>query len=128
MTAVRVVSVRFMTILSNSPWEDSVQKLSLQSTPDNSNLQGKLRKVRIVGSLKQITGSKEISKWMGRECNWATKYTGMDTEFELEWQKSKDKELTRLFWNKFNVSDFSTRFSALYRGVPHGANIGSATF
>ena len=34
----------------------------------------------------------------------------MDTEFELEWQKSKDKEFTRLFWNKFNVSDFSTRF------------------
>ena len=29
----------------------------------------------------------------------------MDTEFELEWQKSKNKELTRLFWNKFNVSD-----------------------
>ena len=34
----------------------------------------------------------------------------MDTEFELEWQKSKDKELSRLFWNKFNVSDFSTQF------------------
>ena len=34
----------------------------------------------------------------------------MDTEFELEWQKSKDKELTQLFWNKFNVLDFSTRF------------------
>ena len=34
----------------------------------------------------------------------------MDTEFEPEWQKIKDKELTRLFWNKFNVSDFSTRF------------------
>jgi len=34
----------------------------------------------------------------------------MDTEFELEWQKSNDKEFTRLFWNKFNVSDFSTRF------------------
>ena len=34
----------------------------------------------------------------------------MDTEFELEWQKSKDKEFTRLFWNKFNVPDFSTRF------------------
>ena len=29
----------------------------------------------------------------------------MDTEFELERQKSKDKEFTRLFWNKFNVSD-----------------------
>ena len=40
----------------------------------------------------------------------AAKYTGMDTEFDLEWQKSKDKELTRFFWNKFNVSDFSTRF------------------
>ena len=34
----------------------------------------------------------------------------MDTEFELEWQKGKDKEFTRLFWKKFNVSDFSTRF------------------
>ena len=34
----------------------------------------------------------------------------MDTEFELEWQKSKDKEFARLFWNKFNVPDFSTRF------------------
>ena len=34
----------------------------------------------------------------------------MDTEFELESQKSKDKESTRLFGNKFNVSDFSTQF------------------
>ena len=34
----------------------------------------------------------------------------MDTEFELVWQNSKDKEFARLFWNKFNVSDFSTRF------------------
>ena len=41
----------------------------LQSTPDNLNLQGKLKKVRVIESLKQITGSKEISKWMGRECN-----------------------------------------------------------
>ena len=32
---------------------------------------------------------------------------GMDTEFELERvkKKSKDTELTRLFWNKFNISD-----------------------
>ena len=44
MTAARVVSVRFMTILSKSPGEDSVQKLSLQSTPNNLNLQGKLKK------------------------------------------------------------------------------------
>ena len=41
----------------------------MQSTPDSSNLQEKLKKVRVIGSLKQITGSKEISKWMGRECN-----------------------------------------------------------
>ena len=34
----------------------------------------------------------------------------MDTEFELDWQKSKDKELMRLLWNKFNVSDFISRF------------------
>ena len=27
----------------------------------------------------------------------ATKYTGMDTEIDLERQKSKDKELTRFF-------------------------------
>ena len=48
----------------------------IQSTPNNSNFQGKLKKVRVTGSLKQKQ---------------------MDTEFELEWQKSKDKELTRLF-------------------------------
>ena len=28
-----------------------------------------LARVRVIGSLKQITGSKEISKWTGRECN-----------------------------------------------------------
>ena len=34
----------------------------------------------------------------------------MDTEFELELHKSKDKELTRLFLNKFIVLDLSTLF------------------
>ena len=34
----------------------------------------------------------------------------MDTEFELDWQKSKDKELMQLLWNKFNVLDLSNRF------------------
>ena len=42
---------------------------NLQSTPDYSNLHGKSKKVRVIGSLKQITGSKEISKWMGRKGN-----------------------------------------------------------
>ena len=45
----------------------------------------------------QITGSKEISKWMGSNGNQETMYTGMDTEFELECQKFKDKEFTCLF-------------------------------
>ena len=31
----------------------------LQSTPDNSNLQGKPKKVRVIGSSKKIAGSKE---------------------------------------------------------------------
>ena len=45
--------------------------------------------------------------------NKATKldiYMGMDNEFELEWHKSKHKELTLFFINKFNVWDFSTLF------------------
>ena len=41
----------------------------LQTTPDNSKPQRKSKKVRVIGSLKQITGSKEISKWMGRKGN-----------------------------------------------------------
>ena len=45
----------------------------------------------------------------------------MGTEFELKWQKSKDKEFTRLFWNKFNVSDFSTRF--FFPDLSHGDNM-----
>ena len=44
-------------------------KLKLQSTPHNSNLEGKSKKVLVIGSLKQITGSKEISKCMGRKGN-----------------------------------------------------------
>ena len=37
----------------------------IQLTPDNLNLQRKLKKVRVIGSLKEITVRKEISKWMG---------------------------------------------------------------
>ena len=40
---------------------------------------------------------------MGSNGNQETMYTGMDTEFELEWQKSKDKEFPRLFWNESYV-------------------------
>ena len=31
-----------------------------------------------------INGNKQISKLIGRVSNLATKYTGMDTEFQLE--------------------------------------------
>ena len=38
--------------------------------------------------------------------------TGMDTQFELEWQKSKDKKDTVVLKYKiFNVLDFSILFS-----------------
>ena len=71
--------------------------IKVQSTPDNSNLLGKSKNVRVIGSLKQITGDNKISEWGGGGgCNLATKYTGMDTELELEGQKSKDKTLPRL--------------------------------
>lgn len=35
---------------------------------------------------------------------------GIDTEFELELQKSKDKEFRRLFWNELKISDFIALF------------------
>ena len=37
--------------------------LSIQSTPNNSNLLGKSKKVRVIRSSKQITGN--IRKWDG---------------------------------------------------------------
>ena len=39
----------------------------------------------------------------------------MGTEFEPEWQKGKDKEFTRLFWN---ISDF--RNISMFRTSEHG--------
>ena len=49
--------------------------LAIQSTPDNSNLQGKLKKVRVIKSSQKVTESKEISKWMGRECKYHALFT-----------------------------------------------------
>ena len=34
--------------------------IEVQSIPDNSNLLGKSKKVRVIGSLKQITGNKKM--------------------------------------------------------------------
>ena len=47
----------------------------MQSTPDNSNLCGILKTVRIIGSSKKMTGSKEISKMDGRECEYHAHFT-----------------------------------------------------
>ena len=50
--------------LENIMYEINVQvskitRFEVQSTPDNSNLQGKSKKVRVIGSSKKIAGSKE---------------------------------------------------------------------
>ena len=37
--------------------------------PITLTFKGNRKKVKVVGSLKQITGSKEISQWMGRKNN-----------------------------------------------------------
>ena len=64
----------------------------LQSTPDNSNLQGKSKKfelagVRVIGSTKQITGKEEMG-WGMNASNVNTskldKYTVLDTVFNLD--------------------------------------------
>ena len=36
----------------------------IQSTPDNSNLQGKSKKVRVIGNSKEIAGSKEKKQFL----------------------------------------------------------------
>ena len=39
-----------------------------QSTPDNSNLLGKLKTVRVIESFKQKPENEEKRKWIRREC------------------------------------------------------------
>ena len=53
----------------------------IQSTPNNSNLQGKSRKVRVIESLKQITGNKEMD---GEGMQLSNK---VNEEFKFEGQK-----------------------------------------
>ena len=56
----------------------------IQSAPDNSNLPGKSKKVRVIGSSKQTTRSKE-NGWGINASNMHTlkldKYIVMDTVF-----------------------------------------------
>ena len=46
----------------------------VQSTANNSNLQGKLKKVQVIGSLKQITRRKEMG-WGGGGARNTRTYT-----------------------------------------------------
>ena len=43
--------------------------LDYSKLPITQKFRRKSKKVQVIGSLKQITGSKEISKWMGRNCS-----------------------------------------------------------
>ena len=98
----------------------------LRSTPNNSNLQGKLKKVRVIGKLKQKTGNKKTSKWVGEGSKyhahfiswtfnkaWLINIQG-STLIELDWKKVKTKK-AQLFWNEFNFLDCGTLFFFTFR-------------
>ena len=65
----------------------SILYLFIQSTPDNSNLLGKSKIVRVIGSSKQITRSKEMG-W-GKNASTDTHLTSRD--------KKPKKPCTRIF-------------------------------
>ena len=49
---------------------ESCLLFGIWSAPDNSNLVGKLKKVRVIESFKQKTENEKISKWIKRECKY----------------------------------------------------------
>ena len=53
------VRERILVVFSPSPDPSLVRLLFLQSTPDNSNLQGKSKKVLVIRSSDKIAGSKK---------------------------------------------------------------------
>ena len=59
--------------VSQAEISKAVNIYDVQSTPDNSNRLRKSKKVRVIGSSKQINVNKEISKWMERECEYFEK-------------------------------------------------------
>ena len=77
----------------------SCVQVKVQSTPDNLNLSGKLKKVRVSGSLsyrEYEANNPKGGNGVGNECKKHAKldkYTVLDTAvFKLDRQKSKDKE------------------------------------
>ena len=89
---LRSILSALILVFSRECWDESkflfltLGLYKVLPTVDSRCLQPsrEIEKVRVIGNSKQITGSKEIGKWMGRKGNYAKKYTGMDTEFELE--------------------------------------------
>ena len=55
----QITMITIMISDQNCTVRSRVTTIIVQSTPDNSNLQGKWKKVRVIGSSKKIAGSKE---------------------------------------------------------------------
>ena len=54
------------------PSEEAIspgKRIHYSRLPITRTVKGNRKKVPVIGSLKQITGSKEISEWMGRKGN-----------------------------------------------------------
>ena len=56
-----VTTVTSVVIIKRRPITSSIISQEIKSTPDNSNLQGKSKKVRVIGSLSNIGTSKKIA-------------------------------------------------------------------
>ena len=98
----------------------SISRLHRQSTADHSNLQGKSTKVRVIGSLRQITGSKEISKWMGRECN--KQQSIQEWTLNLNWSDKVVKTKSWLGWFEVNPM-FRTSVHGYFPGFSRACNM-----
>ena len=64
----------------NHGWDNA----SIQSTPDSSNLQGKSKKVRVVGRSKKIAGRKEKKQFLITHLNREVEEKLCDTIYCFE--------------------------------------------
>ena len=88
----------------------------VRSTPDNSNLLGKSKKVRVIGSLKQIAGNKKIlSKCMKRVVT--DRYIDCVLNKEIKQQSLVNIQGVRVF--RTSVQFF---FLDLSHAVKHGSS------
>ena len=80
-----------------------------------SSLLGKLEKVRIIGSSKQMTGNKQINKWMRRECKYHAHFTSQKYRL-IFWQKTKQQSFINIHgWTlNLNWSDMKVKTKNWY--------------